>query len=372
MLTDTEPWYAVDNIGEIASPALLVYPERVRENLRRMLDYAGGPKNLRPHVKTHKMPQLVRMKLELDIDKFKCSTLAEAEMIARSDGRDILLAFPQVGPNAARFAALAAAFPEVRFSTVADDAGLVRLLSEAASRAGTRFSVLLDIDNGMHRSGIEPGPAAVELYRLIAQLPGLVPGGLHVYDGHLRDLDFEARAKRVRDSFVPVDALKAELLKAGMSVPRIVAGGSGSFAVHAQRPDVECSPGTGVFWDLNYRAKFPELDFLYAALLLGRVVSKPGENRLCLDLGYKAVSPDNPQPRLALLEMRSVEVVNHSEEHLAVETPDAAKFSVGDPVFAVPYHVCPTVNLYREAVVIEHGHAAGRWPVLARDRQLTY
>jgi D-serine deaminase-like pyridoxal phosphate-dependent protein len=372
MPSDAEAWYTVDNLDEIPSPALLVFADRVRENLRRMLDYAGGPQRLRPHVKTHKMPALVRMKLEAGIDKFKCSTIAEAEMVALAGGRDILLAFPQVGPNADRFAALVAAFPDVRFSTVADDAGLVRSLSAAAERAGVQFDVLLDIDNGMHRSGIAPGPAAVELYRLISQLPALAPGGLHVYDGHLRDPDIEVRARHVREAFAPVDALRSELLAAGLKVPRVVAGGSGSFAIHAQRPDVECSPGTGVFWDLNYRAKFPELDFLYAALLLGRVVSKPGDNRLCLDLGYKAVSPDNPHPRLALLAMRNVEVLNHSEEHLAVATPDAAKFSVGDPVLAVPYHVCPTVNLYREAVVIEHGHATDRWPVLARDRRLTY
>lgn len=367
-----EPWYRVENVAEIPSPALLLYADRVRENLRRMIDYAGGVERLRPHVKTHKMPPLVRMKLEAGIDKFKCSTIAEAEMVAVAGGRDILLAFPQVGPNAARFAALAAAFPAVHFSTVADDAGLVRLLSDAATRAGARFEVLLDVDNGMHRSGIEPGPAAVEIYRLVAGLPGLAPGGLHVYDGHIRDTDAEVRARNVRAAFEPVERLRGQLESLGLEVPRIVAGGSGSFAVHAHTPGVECSPGTGVFWDLNYRTKFPEFDFLYAALLLARVVSKPGDDRLCLDLGYKAVSPDNPNPRLALLDVCHVEVINHSEEHLAVVTPDAAKFAVGDPIFAVPYHVCPTVNLHREAVVIENGRAVDRWPVVARDRRLTY
>ncbi|HEX4148624.1 MAG TPA: D-TA family PLP-dependent enzyme [Pirellulales bacterium] len=366
------PWYAIDHLDEIASPALLVYADRVRENLRRMLAYAGGPQRLRPHVKTHKMPAIVELKLAAGIDKFKCSTIAEAEMVARAGGRDILLAFPQVGPNAARFAALAAAYPDARFSTVADDAGQLRWLSTAAQRAGTTIEVLLDIDNGMHRSGIPPGPAAVELYRLLGQLPAILPGGLHVYDGHLREPDFAARTLSVREALEPVDALRAELKAQGLRVARVVAGGSGSFAVHAQRPDIECSPGTCVFWDLNYRNRFSELDFLYAALLLGRVVSKPGGDRLCFDLGYKAVSPDNPLPRLALLDLPQAEVINHSEEHLTVETPEAARFAVGDPVFAVPYHVCPTVNLYREAVVIEGGRATGRWTVLARDRQLTY
>lgn len=365
-------WYTVANVAEIPSPALLVYPDRVRENIGRMIARAGSVSRLRPHVKTHKMVEVVRLKLEAGITKFKCSTIAEAEMTARAGGTDVLLAFPQVGPNAARLARLVAGFPGVRFSSVADDAGLVELLSRTFFSAGLKLELLLDIDNGMHRSGIEPGPAAIELYRRIFHSPGLVPGGLHVYDGHVRDRELAAREVNVRKAFEPVDALAAELRRLGLPVPRIVAGGSPSFPVHAQREDLETSPGTGVFWDVNYGTKFPDLDFQPAALLLGRVISKPGPHRLCLDLGYKAVSPDNPYPRVELLGLADVALVNHSEEHLAIETPTAAGLAVGDPVWGVPYHVCPTVALHREAVVVENHRAVGRWQVLARDRMLNF
>ena len=365
-------WYSISNVAEIPSPALVVYPERVRKNIQRMISKAGGVARLRPHVKTHKMLEVVRLKRDAGIDKFKCSTIAEAEMCTRAGAADVLLAFPQVGPNAGRLARLVVAFPATKFSTVADDRGLIDHLSKAFANAGTTIEVLLDIDNGMHRSGIEPGPAAAALYRQIASAPGLAPGGLHVYDGQVRDLDLAVRTKNVHAAFAPVDALVAGLRGEGFSVPRIVAGGSPSFPVHALRTDVETSPGTGVFWDVNYATKFPDLDFEPAALLLGRVISKPGGNRLCFDLGYKAVSPDNPYPRVELLGLRDVQLVNHSEEHLAVEASNAAEFAVGDPVFGVPFHVCPTVALHREAVIVENGAATTRWQVLARDRMLTY
>jgi D-serine deaminase-like pyridoxal phosphate-dependent protein len=369
---ESKPWYLVANVDQVASPALLVYPDRVVENIDRMLRYAGGPARLRPHVKTHKMAEIARLQMAAGIDKFKCSTLAEAEMLARAGAQDILLAFPQVGPNAGRFARLMAAFPSIRWSTVADDAGLLKSVSTALANTAVRLQVLLDIDNGMHRSGIEPGPAAVELYRQIANLPGLEQGGLHVYDGHIRDLNLAVRTENIRRAFAPVEALREQLLAQGCSVPRVVAGGSGSFPIHAKRADLECSPGTGVFWDINYRTKFPESDFLFAALVVARVVSKPGPNRLCVDLGYKSVSPDNPYPRVEFLNLSAAKVLNHSEEHLTLETDEADRFAVGDPLYGVPYHVCPTVALYQEAVVVSAGVAGERWPIVARARRLTY
>jgi D-serine deaminase-like pyridoxal phosphate-dependent protein len=369
---DSNPWYLVANVDQVPSPALLVYPDRAAENIRRMVRFAGGAERLRPHAKTHKMAEVARLQMAAGIHKFKCSTLAEAEMLAGVGAQDILLAFPQVGPNVDRFARLAVAFPTITWSTVADDLGLLHSLSRAFASAGVRLQVLLDIDNGMHRSGIEPGPAAVELYRQIAKLPGLEPGGLHVYDGHIRDLDLAVRAANIHRAFEPIDELRKQLTDQGCAVPRVVAGGSGSFPVHARRSDLECSPGTGVFWDLNYRSKFPESDFLYAALLLARVISKPGPNRLCVDLGYKAVSPDNPYPRVEFLNLSAASVLNHSEEHLALETDDADRFAVGDALYGVPYHVCPTVALYQEAVVVKDGVAGERWPIAARARRLTY
>ncbi|HQU46285.1 MAG TPA: D-TA family PLP-dependent enzyme [Pirellulales bacterium] len=365
-----EAWYEIDDARRIPSPALLIYRERVAENVRRTIAIAGGTERLRTHVKTHKMAEMVALQLAAGIDKFKCATVAEAEMLARAGARDVLLAYPIVGPNIERLAKLADTFPDTRFSTLADEAEALRVLSAEFAPRPRPMEILLDIDNGMHRSGIAP-EAAFELYRLLADLPGVCPAGLHVYDGHIRDADPAERAAHARRDFAAVDELRGKLAAAGLAVPRVVAGGTITFPIHARRSDLECSPGTCVFWDAGYGTKFPDLDFLHAALLLTRVVSKPTADRLCLDLGYKAVSPDNPQPRVVLLDVPDAVPVVHSEEHLTVETRRAGDFKVGDCLYGVPYHVCPTVALHREALVVEGGRVVARWPVVARDRALT-
>jgi D-serine deaminase-like pyridoxal phosphate-dependent protein len=131
---------------------------------------------------------------------------------------------------------------------------------------------------------------------------------------------------------------------------------------------VECSPGTCVFWDAGYLRKLPDQDFQPAALVLTRVVSKPGTSRLCLDLGHKAIASEMPHPRMVFLNLPEATAVAHNEEHLVVETSEAARFAVGDHLYALPWHICPTVALHSSATVIERGRATACWPVSARDR----
>jgi D-serine deaminase-like pyridoxal phosphate-dependent protein len=336
-----------------------------------MIRYAGGTARLRPHVKTHKMAEVIRAQLEAGITKFKCATLAEAEMVAQCGGADILVAYQLLGPKVARLAALEKTFPHTNFSTIADDELAIRDLSAGMTAASVEVEVLLDIDTGMRRTGIAPGPRAAELYRLIDQLPGITAGGFHVYDGQHRERDLLARTAACEAAFAPVEAFRRELEQSGLLVPRIVAGGTPTFPIHARHEDRECSPGTCVFWDASYAGKFPDLDFLHAAVMLTRVVSKPAAGRLCLDLGYKAIASDNPDPRVVLLDLPDAKTVVHNEEHLAIESPQADRFKVGDVLYGIPFHVCPTCALHREAIVVENHHAASRWPVAARDRKLT-
>lgn len=362
-------WYEVSNVADVDSPALLIYPERVEENLRRMIAIAGGAQRLCPHVKTHKLAEIVRLQMALGITKFKCATIAEAEMVASCEAPDVLLAHQPVGPKVQRLIHLIKKFPRTSFATIADDEGVIRVLSDAAVRAGAKIKVFLDIDSGMHRCGVPPGPRVVALYRLIASLPGLEPHGLHVYDGHIDDPDLSVRTKMCDDAFAPITALRREL--AELPVPRIVAGGTPTFPIHARRPDVECSPGTCVLWDAGYLASLPDLDFLPAALVLTRVISKPGHNRLCLDLGHKAIAAEKPHPRVQFLNLPDAQAVTHSEEHLVIETSRANEFAVGDCLYGIPKHVCPTVALHAEAIVIRSGAAEGRWKIAARDRMLS-
>ena len=360
-----KPWYQVVNAAEIPSPALLVYTERAEENIRRMVAIAGGTERLRPHIKTHKMPALIERQLLVGVNKFKCATIAEAEMVARANGSDILLAMQPVGPNIGRLIRLIKAFPGVKFSTLIDDVEIARQVSEAAKTTNSTVNVFVDVDPGMHRCGISSERAA-ELYKIARTLPGLRVVGLHAYDGHIHEGDLKRRTERCDEAFAPVAKLAAEL-----SAEKIVAGGTPTFPIHARRPNVECSPGTVVLSDVGYGTKFPDLDFLVAAAVLTRVVSKPEGNKICLDLGHKSVAAENPQPRAEFPEIPDAKPVMHSEEHLVLETALAPQIQVGQEFYAFPKHICPTVALYSEAVAVTGRVAGDRWPVTARNRILT-
>jgi D-serine deaminase-like pyridoxal phosphate-dependent protein len=364
-------WMRIDDEAATTSPALLVYPDRVEENLRRMIAHVGDATRLRPHIKTHKLPQIVALQARLGITKCKCATIAEAEMAAGAGAKEITVATQLVGPNVARFLALTRAFPAVAFSTIADDPGAVAALARAAREANTTFEILLDLDVGMARTGIAPGPAAFELYRTIATSPGLRTGGLHAYDGHLRQPKLDERIAAAADGITRVDALHADLVRAGLPVPRVVWGGTPTFPVHARRPGVECSPGTCVLWDASYRTQVPDLDFLNAAVLLTRVISHPGTNRLCLDLGHKSVASEMPHPRAVLPAIPDARAVTHSEEHLVIETVRAAAFPVGTALYALPWHICPTVALHDRVQIVRDHRVVDAWPVVARARRLS-
>jgi D-serine deaminase-like pyridoxal phosphate-dependent protein len=134
---------------------------------------------------------------------------------------------------------------------------------------------------------------------------------------------------------------------------------------------VEVGAGTTVLWDCGQPRISPDLDYLNAAVLLARVVSKPAPGRLCLDLGHKAIASEMPHPRLTILGLEEATFPLHSEEHLVVETPQADRIPVGTVLYCIPRHVCPTVALHEEAVVVRDGRAAERWQVAARRRRIS-
>jgi D-serine deaminase-like pyridoxal phosphate-dependent protein len=363
-------WFELENHEEVSSPSLLIYPERVRENLQHMCALAGDAKRLRPHVKTHKIPQIIQMSLDLGITRFKCATLAEAEMLAEANAPDVLLAYQPVGPNILRLKKLSAAQPNTRFSCLLDDEEAALALSTAFADAERVLSVWLDVDVGMGRTGVADLDEAQALYALLMELPGLFVRGLHAYDGHVQAHEPAVRLAQADAAWSKFDALAVELKRAGFPVEERVIGGSPSFALHAQRGGVELGPGTTVLWDQGYGAHFPDLEFLPAAVVLTRVVSRPAENRLCLDLGYKAIGSEGPPPRVQFLGLGEVTFLTHSEEHLVIETPRANELSVGSVLYGVPWHICPTVALYDKAVVVRNGRAVEEWEIRARGRGL--
>jgi D-threonine aldolase len=367
-----DPRYVLRDPSELLSPSLLIYPKLVRQNIETMISMAHGPERLRPHVKTHKMAEIVRLAESLGIHKHKCATIAEAEMVAAAGGGDVLLAYPLVGPNVKRFTMLVRGYRHTVFRATVDHPEAAQALSAAAAALPQRVPVLIDLEIGMGRTGISPGDAAAELYALVDRLPNLVADGLHAYDGQIHDHDLAARRQNAQTGLASTIAFRERLLELGLSVPRMVVGGTPSFPVHSDLdlPGVEFSPGTSVLQDHSYGTKYPDLPFTPAALLLTRVVSHPAPGRLCLDLGHKAVAADPAGPRVRLLEPEDARAVIHSEEHLLIETAHAKSYPIGTPLLAIPTHVCPTVALHRRVYVIEDGELAGQWEVTARDRVL--
>ncbi|ASZ14737.1 D-TA family PLP-dependent enzyme [Chitinophaga pendula] len=364
-------WYEISNIDTLDTPALLVYPQRVEENIRLLKTQIDDVRRLRVHVKTNKTAEVVQLLLDAGITKFKCATIAEAEMLGMLNAPDVLLAYQPVGPKVGRLLALADQYTQTSFGCLVDNEGSARAIADAFALAGApALRVWVDLNIGMNRTGIVPGDAALALYTSLHQLEGIQVAGLHAYDGHLHDADLALRKEKCDAAFGTVAALAEAIREKGLPAPVITAGGSPTFPIHAGRQGVECSPGTFVFWDWGYAQGLPEQPFQYAALLGTRVISVISDTLICVDLGHKSVAAENPQPRVHFLNAPAATPVSQSEEHLVLQVADSRQYPVGTVLYGVPKHICPSVALYDKAhVIVDHVYAED-WVVIARDRSI--
>jgi D-serine deaminase-like pyridoxal phosphate-dependent protein len=368
----TKDWYLIDNIEDLDSPALVVFPERVKQNIATLKNMIDDVRRLRPHAKTYKNREVTLLMLEAGITKFKCATIAEAEMLATCNAPDVLLAYQPVGPKLKRFVQLILSYPQTAFSCLTDNIAAATEISEAAEKSEIQIPVYIDLNVGQGRTGILPDNNALQLYIDCDVLPGVIPVGLHAYDGHLHDADFETRVKRCNECYEPVARLQAELKKIGYPEPVIIAGGSPTFPVHAKRPVIECSPGTFIYWDKGYKTILSEQPFLPAVLVICRVISLPGEATICLDLGHKSVSAENEiGKRVYFLNAPELVMIGQSEEHLVADAGKGHQYKVGDVLYGIPHHICPTIALYERVITIEENKTAGEWKNIARDRKIT-
>jgi D-serine deaminase-like pyridoxal phosphate-dependent protein len=358
---------------EIISPQLVYYPEIIRENIDLMIKIAGDKERLWPHIKTHKMEKVTKLLLSSGITRFKCATVAECETAAKAGAKELLLAYPLVGPNIGRFAALSKSFPDVKIYAIGDDTEQVKKLGACAAADGLRVLLLMDIDMGQHRTGVVPEKART-LYPVWSRLPGIVLSGFHCYDGHRHESDLEARNASSHSSDLEIEALKIDMLRDGFSCNVIVMGGTPSFPCHRNFTNEFLSPGTCVIQDAGYRDAYPDLPFTPGAAILTRVVSRPTEDTFTLDLGTKAVACDPPLPRAEVIGFEAAETVMQNEEHLVLRVP-AAHIpdipEIGSVLFALPVHICPTTALYPSVPAVENGRVIEWWDVTARDRRIT-
>lgn len=365
--------YSFEGEETVVSPQLVYYKEIIERNIQKMIKYAEGPQRLWPHVKTHKMAEVVKLQMQHGIDRFKCATIAEAEMCGAEGAKKVTLAYPLVGPNIARFLTLVKTFPETEFFAISDCTEQVELAGAAAVKEHTEIQMLMDVDTGQHRTGVSMEQAAA-VYRRWAQIPGICMRGMHCYDGHRHESDYEIRNREVVAVDEQIAQIRNALTGSGMDCGIIILGGTPSFPCHQKLNSDYLSPGTCVVQDAGYAAAYPDLPFEPGAAVLTRVISVQGEDTFTLDMGTKAVASDPSPERAVIAGMEYARTVLQNEEHWVVKLPpehtkDMPK--VGDVMFAVPVHICPTSALYPSVPVIEEGKITDWWEVTARNRKLS-
>ena len=363
-------WFKVNDESKILTPGLIVFPERIEHNIKSMISISGDVNRLIPHVKTYKMPSVVKLQMDYGIKEFKCATFGELEMLISCKVKHILLAIQPTKEKAIRFLNLQKKYPKIKFSTLVDNIDSLKLFSSLSKATDIRMNLWLDINNGMNRTGIIPDKALGLCLELFED-QNLKFNGLHVYDGHIRHSSLSKRLNQCNLDFEKVEQLVAQIKNKMGKLPQIITGGTPSFYPHSLRKKNLLSPGTTLLWDLGYQKIWKESPFLYAAVLVTRLISKPAPNIYCFDLGHKAVSSEMPLPRMEIFGLEEALHKSQSEEHLIVEYKRHKNLNIGDLFYAIPYHICPTVAKYNKSYVVINGEIQSSWDIQARDYQLS-
>jgi D-serine deaminase-like pyridoxal phosphate-dependent protein len=362
----------ISNLNSIDSPSLLLFVDKVENNIDKMMAIAGSDTSrLMPHIKTNKMENVVRMMIQKGIKKFKSATVAEAELAAMAGADKVIIAHQLLGPKIDRLINLVEKYPNTNFASLADCNAVIDELSEKFSAKNLTAEVYYDINNGMDRSGHEIDENLTNDLKYAFSKFHINLSGLHVYDGHIRDDIFGERKLKIEEGMQKVYQVLGEL-KPDISNLEIIAGGTPAFTSHTSETSRTLSPGTCVLWDWGYGDKFAEQNFEFAAMVMMRIISKPKAGIITVDMGHKAVASENPiDKRIRFLDNPDLKLISQSEEHGVIETANWDKYKVGDILLGIPYHICPTVNLYHEAQVIKNNEWVDTWQIEGRNRKIT-
>jgi D-serine deaminase-like pyridoxal phosphate-dependent protein len=350
-------------LDALDTPQLLLDLDVIDANLRRM--FAAGRERgvrVRVHFKSLKCGGLAKYIARAGADGFLCAKLNEAEVLADAGLTDILVANQVVGPLKLRRLAELARRAQVRVCV--DDAGNVAEMSRAAREAGATVGVLVEVDIGMGRCGVEPGEPALALARQVADSPGLRFLGLQGYDGHLQLLaDPAERRQKCLAGLEMLIGTRRLIERSGIPVEVVTGAGTGTWEfVSSYEGVTEIQPGSFVLMDCAYHAVRPE--FGCSLSVLATVLSRrPGW--YVLDAGSKAISKDFGTP--VIKGRPGEQVVKLSEEHTKVEG-DVGPVKVGDRREVIPTHCCATMNLHRTCLGVRRGRVEAVWPIEASGR----
>ena len=357
-------------LAEVDTPALLLDLDAFERNLDRLDQSLVDTRiRVRPHAKSHKCPEIALRQMARGAIGVCCQKVSEAEAMVEGGVMNVLVSNEVVGPS--KLARLAGLAKRARVSVCVDNAQNIADLDNAARVAGTKIDVLIEVNVGANRCGVEPGEPCVQLAQRIVATKHLRFAGLHAYQGaaqHARTpIERKAAiAKAVQLVRNTIEALQLHGLK-----PDFITGaGTGTYPLEAASGVYnEIQPGSYIFMDADYNRNLgddgkPVRNFEQSLYVWATVMSHATAERAVVDAGLKALSVDSGMPLVA--DLPGVEFVKASDEHGVLKLPQGSRLTVGDKIRLVPGHCDPTVNLYDWIVAVRGDKVESVWPVTAR------
>lgn len=360
-------------IADLDTPALVIDLDVMERNLNRVCEYAREHNlRLRPHTKTHKIPALARKQLHAGAVGLTVAKVGEAEVMLDAEPDDLLVAFPVIG--AAKLQRLMNVAEHTSVTVALDSSEAVRQLSAAAMQFGRSIGVLVEMDVGLGRVGVQPGPALLELARTVEAAPALTFMGVTFYPGHIKKIDHTADAALHNVSEIVAAAV--HLLESNGFDVKIVSGGSTPTLFHSHQVARmnEIRPGTYIFNDRNTLEQGACTLEDCAAKILATVVSTAVRDQIIIDGGSKTFSSDRPaasgEPSFgAVLDAPEVRFTKMNEEHGFIDIRHTGRtFRVGERIAILPNHICVAMNLHEHVYGVRGDHVEQVWRVEARGK----
>jgi D-serine deaminase-like pyridoxal phosphate-dependent protein len=352
-------------IEDLDTPALLLDLDILESNIKEMSEFfRNKPIKMRPHTKTHKTPIIAHKQIAAGAEGIACQKLSEAEVMVESGIRDVFVTNQVVGWN--KVLRLARMAHHSKISVIVDDVANVQQLSQAATQEGVTLNVLVEVNVGMNRCGVPPGPPAVKLAKEIKRAPDLNFQGILGYEGHCVLLDdYEKKKQLCLEALAKNVETKRLLMDSGLNVEKVCAGGTSTYDITGVYPGItEIHPGTYATMDLKF--KNMGMPFDCAVTLLTSVISTPSQGRATVDAGMKAISEEFGIPKV---DRPDTKLVHLYEEHGLLELGESAKpLHPTDKVQLVPTHGCTTINLHDKFHCTRRGYLEAIWSIAARGK----
>jgi D-serine deaminase-like pyridoxal phosphate-dependent protein len=369
-------------LTSLPTPSILIDQLKLERNIDRMQAAAeAGGKRLRPHSKTHKSPEVALIQIARGAAGICCAKLGEAEVFANHGIEDIRLPYPLNPVNGDRVLGL---LDRTRVSFIVDNLDVARGWSDVMQRAGREVEVLVKVDVGLHRCGIDPAPlSGAEFVARVAAMPGLRFKGLLSHAGHVYGATSQEQICRIaQEEAGLLTALRDRVVQKGIAVEEISVGATPTACFSAKLPGItEIRPGNYVYYDRMQVGLGAATWDDCALTVLARVVSRPAADRLILDSGSKTLTTDQFRGAaasgygIALVAIDSavpderLSIERLSEEHAAVRVLDeSCRLAPGDLVRIIPNHSCVVSNLVDEVCVVQGEDVVDRLSIEARGR----